>query len=183
MLVANIGAQGPSSNITFTRCITQMIARLGNIINPWNSTNGQYAGVGYVNITHSPESINTHYHSLSNVRAEDFDKFATPSDALATELIRHYFSDAGSYSLFPFLHQQSFMENYAHMKKYGTRSMRRTWLGLFNMVLAVATNMIDRDEASSPGRLNEAQTYYQRAVSLCDTSALNGASLELGECT
>ncbi|RVX76020.1 hypothetical protein B0A52_00377 [Exophiala mesophila] len=154
-------------------------ARLGNIINPWDSTNGQNVGVGYVNITHSPESTNTNYHSLSNAKAAEFDKFATPPDALATGLIQHYFSDVGSHSLFPFLHQQSFMENYAHMKKYGPRYMRRTWLGLFNMVLAVATNMVERDEATSPGRINEAQTYYQRAVSLCDTTALSGASLEL----
>jgi hypothetical protein len=79
-------------------------------------------------------------HGKGSQRAKEFDKFAVPSEGLAAELIQHYFSDAGSHSLFPFLHRQSFMEQYAHMRKYGARSMRRTWLGLFNMVLAVATN-------------------------------------------
>src|SRR4051812_21719388 len=101
--------QGPSSNITFTRCITQMIARVGSMVNPWLSTNEKGVGVGYVNITHSPDSIGTHYHSRINGRAEEFDKFAIPSDRLATELIRHYFSNSGSQTLFPFLHQQSFI--------------------------------------------------------------------------
>ncbi|KIW72122.1 hypothetical protein PV04_00342 [Phialophora macrospora] len=170
---------GPSSNITFTRCITQTIARVGNIVYPWNSGNDQGVPLGYVNITHSPGSTNTVAHGKGSQRAKEFDKFAVPPEGLAGELIQHYFSDAGSHSLFPFLHRQSFMEQYAHMRKYGARSMRRTWLGLFNMVLAVATNMVDRDDLLSSVRISEAQNYYERAVSLCDRYVLNGSSLEL----
>lgn len=59
--------------------------------------------------------------------------------------------------------------------------MRRTWLGLLNMVLTFGTLTIVRDDWGAELRAAEARTFYERAVCLCDPMALAGTSLEVGK--
>ncbi|KIX01347.1 uncharacterized protein Z518_09072 [Rhinocladiella mackenziei CBS 650.93] len=165
---------GPSSNITFTRHITQMVARLGHLANPWTSSVVDNPSLTFLNIPHSPLNV---YDLRKGQGREVLDPFALPSQHQMEQLIGHYFSDTGL--LFPNLHRPSFLESYVQMKEHGPTSMRRTWLAMLNMVLALATITIDRDDAAAETRAAEAQKYYERAAALCDVTVLSGTSLEV----
>jgi hypothetical protein len=62
--------------------------------------------------------------------------FALPSESRTERLIEQYFSETGE--LFPILHKSEFLDDWARTKEIGSIMMRRTWLGVLNMVLAVA---------------------------------------------
>lgn len=107
------------------------------------------------------------------------DPFGVPGDDQIDALVDQYFSDVGL--LFPNLYKPTFLASVAEMKRKGARSMRQTWLGLFNMVLAFGTLTIVRDDWGAELRAAEARTFYERAVHLCDPMALAGTSLEVGK--
>lgn len=156
-----------------------MVTRISKIDNPWESFTDQ-AGrpSNFVNVIHSPEGSNGFYRARTSDNADTFDKYAIPPKELTSELIQDYFLNAGM--LFPYIHQATFLDTYSQLIRYGPRRVQTTWLGLFNMILAVATNMIIRCDSQSNERATEAQVYYERAVSLCDKHILSGSSLEIG---
>ncbi|KAJ9602617.1 hypothetical protein H2200_012810 [Cladophialophora chaetospira] len=165
---------GPSSNIPLSRSILQMMARANNLREPWDSS--LYRGnkpSTFVNTMSSPDGNNGLYQNTSSQ-----DRYMVPPETVSDELIRQYFSNVDT--LFPYIHQASFLEAYDEMKRNGPRHTRTIWLGLFNIILAVATNMIDRSDSSTPNQsMDEAQTFYRRAISLCDRYVLGGSSLEV----
>lgn len=156
-----------------------MVTRRNKIKNPWQSADGQAGEVtDFVNTTTSPASSLALYTSNITHARGAFDWYAVPEEKLTEELMHRYFSDAGM--LFPYIHETTFRENYNHMRKYGSRQMRLSWLGIFNMLLAVATNMTRCGNLQRNERTAEAHTYYQRAVGLCDRIFLRGSSVEIG---
>lgn len=166
---------GPSSNISFTRHITQMVARLNNISNPWGASLDT-AGMAFLNIAHSPLDLQ----NLQKTQATNaLDQFALPTEGKIETLIDHYFSDVGL--LFPNLHKPTFLDCYVQMKRDGPMNTRRIWLGILNMVLAVGALTVMRSDSMPQNRSVEAQNYYERAVSLCDPIVLSGTSLEVGK--
>lgn len=175
-----IGLLGPSSNITLTRSISRMVAWLGNVAYPWPSPVDQdKMPLAFVGTLYRPES--TSILSLTRVShaGEPFDEFAVPPEYETKRLLSHFFSQLGV--LFPVLHRPTFMQDYAQLKVCGARNMRKSWLGLLNIVLALATTSIVLDNSPSDSRAAEAQVYYQRAMALCDRCAVARASLEIGE--
>lgn len=58
---------------------------------------------------------------------------------------------------------------------------RRTWLGLLNIIMAMATTLSVEAGMSAEERIEESDVYYQRANSLCDKESRRNISLELGE--
>lgn len=94
------------------------------------------------------------------------------------DLIKQYFSDTGL--LFPYLHEETFLDTYAEMKRTNFTKVRRTSLGLLNMVMALATSTTVGNDMSAEQRAEVSNVYYQRAVSLCDKQILRGTSLEIG---
>ena len=93
-------------------------------------------------------------------------------------LLRRYFSNTGL--LYPFIHEISFLQEYETMQSEPSPKVRRTWLGLLNMVLAMATGTSADSEKSSTVRRDESDVFYQRAYELCKRQMLRGASLETG---
>lgn len=59
--------------------------------------------------------------------------------------------------------------------------VRRTWLGLLNMVLAMATIAAIPGSASADARIKESDVFYQRGVGLCGSEILRGTTLEVGK--
>lgn len=104
--------------------------------------------------------------------------FALPSEERTWSLIQIYFEKTGQ--LLPFIHEASFCETYFRMRENNFKRVRRTWLGLLNIVLAIATSL--HTEANSPAgeRIQESDIYYQRANGLCDRDSKRNASLEMG---
>jgi Fungal specific transcription factor domain len=101
-----------------------------------------------------------------------------PPDNETRDLLRRYFSNTGL--LFPFIHESSFIQEYDAMRSETIPRVRRTWLGLLNMVLAMATSTSADPEKSSTVRRKESDVFYQRGYELCKRQVLRGASLETG---
>lgn len=53
-------------------------------------------------------------------------------------------------------------------------------MGLLNIVLALATSTLTRGVTTVGDRVKESDTYYQRAVGLCEKQILRASSLEAG---
>lgn len=109
--------------------------------------------------------------------------YALPSESRTWTLIRRYFLKTGQ--LLPFIHEQAFCETYFEMKRNNFTRIRRTWLGLLNIIMAIATSLaIDDDDEDIPAqkRIEESDIYYQRANGLCGREAVRSASLEMGMC-
>ena len=102
-----------------------------------------------------------------------------PSETETRALMRGYFSNTGL--LFPYIHEPTFLETYEHMKADNFKQVRRTWLGLLNMILAMASSTSAcSDESTTKTRLQESEVFYQRAHELCKRQMIRGSSLETG---
>ena len=108
----------------------------------------------------------------------DQELLVIPPASEADRLIDNYFADTGL--LYPFLHEHTFRQIYSDMKQSRFRPVRRSWLCLFNMVLAVSI----RSDPNGIERVNKcataASTYYNRANGLCGDDMFRGTNLELG---
>lgn len=101
-----------------------------------------------------------------------------PSEERTWSLIQQYFHKTGQ--LLPFIHESSFCETYFQMKRAKFSKVRRTWLGLLNIILAIAASLSTKDDMPAEKRVQESDVYYQRANSLCDRDSKRNASLEMG---
>jgi hypothetical protein len=87
-------------------------------------------------------------------------------------LIKEYFQKTGQ--LLPFVHEESFCATYFDLKRSNFTMARRTWLGLLNIIMAMATTLFVEAGMSAEERIEESDVYYQRANR-------RNTSLELGE--
>jgi hypothetical protein len=100
-----------------------------------------------------------------------------PPHAETVKLIRAYFGNTGL--LFPFIHQETFLATYEDMRSQRFRGrLRRTWLGLLNMILAMAVCTSGWAEDGAEYRPEQSDVYYRRAEELCRTQMLRGTTLE-----
>ncbi len=102
-----------------------------------------------------------------------------PSEVETRTLMRSYFSNTGL--LYPYIHEPTFLETYEHMKADNFTQVRRTWLGLLNMILALATSTSACSDKSTVDKRLESDVFYQRAYELCKRQMLRGTSLETGQ--
>lgn len=131
-----------------------------------------------------PASPSRYTTSYGNTRDKSnsqpsLDLFALPPELETLDLVRKYFSDTGM--LFPYLHEESFLEMYETMKRTNFTKVRKTWLGLLNMVLAFATSTNLSSRMTAEQRAIISDVYYQRAMGLCEQQIWRGTSVELGE--
>ncbi|EWY89828.1 hypothetical protein FOYG_07481 [Fusarium oxysporum NRRL 32931] len=100
-----------------------------------------------------------------------------PPDEVMQRLIRAYFDNTGL--LFPYIHEQEFLDTYERFRASGFRgNVRRTWLGLLNMILAMATCTSCWEDSGSETTFEESDVYYRRAQELCYTQMFRGTTLE-----
>lgn len=103
-----------------------------------------------------------------------------PPDEIMQQLIGAYFRNTGL--LFPYIHEREFLDSYQRFRASGFRGdVRRTWLGLLNMILAMATCTSCWEESGSETHFEESDVYYRRAQDLCQTQMLRGTTLETGK--
>lgn len=96
-------------------------------------------------------------------------------------LLRCYFSNTGI--LFPFIHEQSFLETYDQVRSDNfQKDVRRTWLGLLNMILAMAVCTANWADEGASDQFQQSEIYFRRAQELCKSQILRGTTLEIGEC-
>jgi hypothetical protein len=117
----------------------------------------------------------------NNIHRDKVNIYALPQESQTRELLNHYFSTTGL--LFPYLHEQTFWETYEDMRRNEFTKVRRTWLGLLNIVLALATSTRVKCDTNAERRIQESDVYYQRALGLCEKQMLRASSLEAGMCS
>ncbi|CAI7564144.1 unnamed protein product [Penicillium glandicola] len=161
------GFFGPSSNIAFLRHLSGAIVQPGHLPSP-----GAAEG-GFVNASRPsspPRQIGQDRRLQVNI-------FALPPQENTLELIERYFSNTGL--LFPYIYPPVFLETYHQMAQENFSRVRRTWLGLLNMVLAMATITAIPGSASADARIEESDVFYQRGLGLCGSEILRGTTLEV----
>lgn len=104
--------------------------------------------------------------------------YALPTEVRTWSLLKEYFQKTGQ--LLPFIHEESFYETYFQLKRNNFTMARRTWLGLLNIIFAMATTLSVEGDMSAEERIEESDVYYQRAHGLCDKESRRNISLELG---
>jgi hypothetical protein len=83
--------------------------------------------------------------------------------------------------LFPYIHPPTFLKTYQHILDRNNRKMRRSWLGLLNMILAMAKITAALGNSPANVRIAEANLFYQRALGLCDSEIMRGTTIEVGK--
>ncbi|UKZ79319.1 hypothetical protein TrVFT333_007069 [Trichoderma virens FT-333] len=174
------GFFGPSSNIAFMRYISRAILQVksGNeLVDAISPTDQRRRGM--VNVSKSrPPSPDPTSGRVDNLTTNTgVNIYALPSEERTWSLIQQYFHKTGQ--LLPFIHEPSFCKTYLQMKQERFRAVRRTWLGLLNIVLAIAASLSTKDDVPVDKRIQESDIYYQRANGLCDRDSKRNASLEM----
>jgi hypothetical protein len=103
-----------------------------------------------------------------------------PPDDQSWDLLEIYFSKTGQ--LLPFIHEQSFRETYLQMKRNNFNKVRRTWLGLLNIIFAIAMSLSNDGDIPAQQRIEKSDVFFQRANALCDRESRRNTSLEMGKC-
>lgn len=182
---------GPSSNIAFTRNIRRALhALLSRPDSRQHSSDN--TRIHRLDVPHRP-SLDVSRPStprqgpfrpqvatapVGNVEGS-VDYTHLPHDVEMDGLVGHFFSDTGS--LFPFVYGPSFKATYELVKSNGFRKARRSWLGLLNAILAMATVTSASWNVTATERTAKAEAFYMRAKALCLDQMLHNASLETGE--
>jgi hypothetical protein len=175
-----ISSSGPSSNIAFLRHVAYAVAHRGNSNGPWTppiSSSAPALNGGFVSISR-PVTPSAPHRSLSLTTAPKLNLFALPPESETIALINLYFSDTGR--LFPYVHKETFLETHKEMRKQNLTKIKRNWLGLLNMILAIATSTHVDPACRAEERMSKSDVFYQRALGLCQKRIMRGASLEIG---
>ena len=169
--------KGPSSNIAFLRRISQAAVDASNLA--FHSPHGdgvqdKFLDGGLFSFTR-PGSV--HSSPLSK-HQKKVNLYVLPPEAEVKDLLHRFFSYPGY--LYPYIHQDTFVGTYNQIKNVVRPSVTRSWLGLFNMILAMAVSTKIDNELDATFRFQESDVYYQRAYGLCGKLMLRGTSLEIG---
>lgn len=129
-------------------------------------------------VSRSHPSQNDSQGRMQAPNKSEVNMFALPSEERTWSLIQIYFEKTGQ--LLPFIHEASFCDTYIRMREDNFKKVRRTWLGLLNIVLAIATSLHTEGDMPAEKRIQESDIYFQRANGLCDRDSKRNASLEMG---
>ncbi|KAF1930571.1 uncharacterized protein M421DRAFT_58581 [Didymella exigua CBS 183.55] len=174
---------GPTSNIAFTR---QIIRTTNQVLH-----NAAFAGtpislgasgvknhVIHVSRPLSPGPDLLSFAGEASIKAEPF---LLPPTGEMTSLIGLYFTTTGL--LYPFIDRRKFLESYRQMIDLGISSVRRSWLGLLNMIFAIATSASWGHDptVTADARTSRSDSFYRCAVTLSDRQIRYVTSLEVGK--
>ncbi|KAL4802084.1 putative Zn(II)2Cys6 transcription factor [Aspergillus unguis] len=160
---------GSSSNVAFLRMIMKAVGRQpdpvsrnsGFPINP-------LPGIGQSSGSHS---------ALSEGRQQAHEEpMKLPSPEEAEPLFRLYFTTVNL--MIPCVHEGSFRETYSRMQRRGLGSVSRSWLGILNTILAIATNVMSPTSPTSE-RAAKSKIYFEQALHLISPSIFGRISLEI----
>lgn len=103
--------------------------------------------------------------------------FSLPPEDALNSMLHLYFNTVNL--MIPCVHEDSFRQTLFQMKTEGPESMRKSWLGVLNMMFAITTNVMT---ATTPthDRAAQSNTFYERAMGLVGPEILGRPSIELG---
>ena len=125
----------------------------------------------------SPISVHADHSDTVSIGAEPF---ILPPQRETLYLIELYFSTTGI--LFPYIEKEGFLQTYRQLNSTNIVSVRRPWLGLLNIVLAMATSVNTGYDVtlSARERTSKSDVYFRRAFMVCDRQIRHGTSVEIG---
>ncbi|KUI64273.1 hypothetical protein VM1G_11070 [Cytospora mali] len=179
------GYYGPSSNIAFTRNIRRALYAL--LSRPASRQKSSESRFHRLDLPHRP-SLDVSRPSTPDRRpSKQFigetmspetcvDYLRFPPENEMDALVKQFFTDTGA--IFPFVHRDTFLETYNHVRSINLRQFRRSWLGLLNAILTMATVTSASWDMSATDRAAKAEIFFARAKALCLDQMLSGASLE-----
>ncbi|KAI1344808.1 fungal-specific transcription factor domain-containing protein [Xylariaceae sp. FL0016] len=171
------GYYGPSSNIAFTRIIRRALGRRlaerEDIRGPNANAVRSSQAILHVSRPQSPKPRTQEY--LANGKSGQ-ESLKIPPAAETEALVEHFFGDTAA--LFPYVHQKCFAKTYEDVKSSNFTRFRRSWLGILNMVLAMATITKADPASNASDRAARAEVFFDRARSLCLNQLTGGASVE-----
>lgn len=161
------------------RAMTKRCPIPQDVITPPSSSN---FGLYQANMVTASRPISpSSYRSSEREECQTIQTNVLPPDHETQRLLGSYFSNTGM--LFPFIHEQSFFETYNRARAENFRKdIRRTWLGLLNMILAMAVCTESWADENGPDQFQQSEIYFRRAQELCKSQILRGTTLEIGEC-
>lgn len=127
-----------------------------------------------------PSSPGLQFVNFTGVASIGVEPFILPPDTDMMPLIELYFSTTGT--LFPYIEYHGFLDTYYQMTSKGIFSVRRSWLGLLNMMFAMVTSTNNWQDPTITAQIRAAKsdTFYRRAMVLSDRQIHHAASLEVG---
>lgn len=168
---------GESSNVAFTRDLLQAVSvtrTVSHLVELAAAGGERRVERSRLLSSHEPPPI-----TIENQRSiEPLVVSSLPEQSEMESLMNIYFAATGL--LFPFIHEQSFWQTYNEFKATRFTVVKsRTWLGLLNMIFAMASNVNLSSVASNKKRHEMSQIYYARAVALCDEPSRRSISIEI----
>ncbi|KAF7128505.1 hypothetical protein CNMCM5793_003293 [Aspergillus hiratsukae] len=166
----------PSSNIAFLRHLSRAVSHREsnqNEINTPRIDQIAYDG-GFVSATRPPSPLSGRTPTAGQPGLVT--NPTLPSSEETLQLIRRYFYDTGL--LFPYIHPPTFLETYGEFKN-NAKKVRRTWLGLLSIMLAMAKVTAVSGDDPAETRIKESTVYYRQALNLCRGEMLRGTTLEV----
>lgn len=179
----NCSLTGPSSNISFTRDILSatrsVLKRSGAESIP--DPDGKAGGFthNHVFLLSRPGSPAPRPDQTSGgLHGQSLNLFDLPPPDQTLLLIHGYFDNTGL--LFPYIHRERFIKQYQDLASANFRNVRKSWLGMLNMVLALSIYVCYPSELSQQQRRAESKVFFLRAMALCEGETRFTASLEIG---
>jgi hypothetical protein len=172
--------KGPSSNIAFTRQIVRATTATLKALTSATSSGSPNEAVIQSHMLHvsRPPSPSLNQYKNCDDTPVGIEPFVLPPVSETVRLVDLFFGTTGM--LYPYIHKDSFLETYRKATSANIRTVRRSWLGLLNMVLAISTSATNVSPTSAFERPAESDIFFRRASSLCETPSRHGASLEIG---
>jgi hypothetical protein len=115
----------------------------------------------------------------SNSIPASTEPFILPPETETMQMIEIYFSTTGE--LFPYIDKEAFLQQYDQLASSNIRTVRRSWLGLLNMILAMSTRASYDSASSAIERTAMSDIFFRRTMALCEKQIRHGTSLEVGE--
>ncbi|KAJ9144077.1 Fungal specific transcription factor domain-containing protein [Pleurostoma richardsiae] len=168
---------GASSNIAFTRIIRRAVAALLRDSQPATSSPTLPLRRNHLTVSRPPSPIPRGM-AVSWLSDTSPEACRVPPEGEMSRLVRRFFSDTGM--LFPYISEASFWRTYASAKESRFRRVRQSWLGLLNMILAMATSTCsDTSIINATDRAAHSEIFFVRARALCLNQMMDGASVEI----
>ncbi|CUS13584.1 unnamed protein product, partial [Tuber aestivum] len=175
------GYFGPSSNIAFighvTRALATSVSVTTTLAKEFRRTDSTLESSSRFISPHNSPAPSTG--GELDIRAGNVNIYVLPPQKRVLHYVTLYFQNTNI--LFPYLHQPSFLETYEEALRDGFSKVRRTWLALLNLVMAMGSRASTETGISAEEKYTTAEVFYQRGFGLCDGHFLRLASLDSGE--
>jgi hypothetical protein len=115
--------------------------------------------------------------SSNSSRHTTIDPFAVPPNDAAEEMLHLYFNTVNL--MIPCVHEDSFRKTLSRLKTEGPENIRRSWLGVLNMIFAITTNVMT-PTSPTKDRAQQSNLFYEKAMELVSPGILGRPSVEMG---